>query len=266
MTAGLIAAVAYVGSVATNSEMLTVLFAVMLFAALAGYVLLSPEGNPARVRLPLLAGVLLLAVLVIGETVWILNPQDFGWFSYGPSDQVDEMLRQMAERSLSWLSFAGSAMLAGFTCFLVAVRALPRKRSKVLAVVAGALAVLALGAAVLSLSNMDSRLAVWIAALGLIVILAVAWVAGQRANLPWLIVAGATLLAWRSLELLEGAVSSALLAEPRGERVLIRAFSVMPQGFDAEAVLLPAATVAGVLLIVLGCLPLRRTTTSISSL
>jgi len=93
LIAGVLAGVVYVAATAWP-------WAVLFYSALAGYVLLDKASW--RVRGPLLIGL----VLVAAATLPIGKPaEDFGWMSYGPSGELDMMLRRMAEQSLTSIAF-----------------------------------------------------------------------------------------------------------------------------------------------------------------
>lgn len=91
-----------------------------------------------------------------------------------------------------WVSIAlvGITILASYACLCVAVWGLPRRRSVVLAAVAGLIAVGVLAAAIPLLSDVDARPAVWIVGLGLLTSIAIAVVASQRVGMAWLAMVG----------------------------------------------------------------------------
>ncbi len=199
------------------------------------------------------------SVLVVAGMVVPFGPsEDFGFLTYDSGTDIDQMVRSVAERSLRSLAWAGLVGLAGVVCLLGAVWSLPRRHSAALVVVAGVVVVAYMGLAVLTVSDVDWRLAVWVAGLGLLASLAIAVVAGQRAGVAWLGIAGGALLAWPALDLLEGAVSSATLAA-FGSSLTQASFGVSAhlQDMGVQQVLLPATAAGGVILVVLAC-HLRR--------
>jgi hypothetical protein len=226
------------------------LWAVLSYAALVFYVLLDKASW--RVRVPLLVAIATAAAL----TLPIGGPaEDFGWFSYGPLADVDLLMQRMAQRALSHMTWAGLAMLVCHAFLCAAVWTLPRRRSVTFAAVAGLMTAGGLTAAILVLSDADSYPpAVWIAGLVLLASLAIALVASQRASPARLAIAGAALLAYPSLDLLNNAVLNASLAD-RGDGLPVMGMAVMvaPDPGLSDGLLL-AARPAGLLLVVLGCL------------
>lgn len=229
-------------------------WAVLFYAALAVYVLLDKASW--RMRAPLLAGLVVVAAWMLP---FVGPTEDFGFMSYGPSDQRDLMLQQMAQRTLALTTWTGLTLLAAYGCLGAAVWALPRKRNVPLAIVAGLMAVGALAIAIPTLSDVYTQPVVWIVGLGLLAGLAIALVAGQRAGLAWLAVIGAVPLVYQSLDLLEGAVLNATLAQRKPDGFLNLGMTTLVQAPDLEERLLPILIPAGLLLVVLACrLPARR--------
>ncbi|HEU4424967.1 MAG TPA: hypothetical protein VFR67_20760 [Pilimelia sp.] len=95
-------------------------------AALLGYVAVAGRDTPARVRWPLLAGLLVLAVAVGAGQMWYAPvappPQDFGWFSYGPVEVPPAVRHLVAESLAVQRGFAVWALVAT-CCLAVAVLA-----------------------------------------------------------------------------------------------------------------------------------------------
>jgi len=241
LAAAVLAAVGYVAAT-------TWPWAVLFCVAVAAYVLL--DNAPWRTRAPLLAGIALLA----GYTLMVIGPtEDFGWFAYGPSTDLDQVLRQVAERSLMSTALTGLALLGACACLYAAVWTLPRRRNPVLAAVAGLIAVGFLIEVAPILSDVDIRLAVLLAALGLLTCLAVGAIASQRAAMAWLAIAGAALLAFQSLNLLEQAAINAAFADGADDGMPILGLAPMLREPGLSDDLLFAAAPAGLLLVVLGC-------------
>ncbi len=133
---------------------------------------------------------------------------------------------------------------------------MPRRRNLALAAVAGLITVGFLVVMAQVVSDVDVRLAVVLSVLGLLACLAIGAIASQRAATAapaWPAMAGAALLAFHSLELLEHAAVNAEFAGGAEGGMPILALAVMVQVPGLRDDLLLAAMPAGLLLIVLGC-------------
>jgi len=168
------------------------------FAALAGYVAVAGGSVRSAVRWPLAAGAALLAVMAgAGEVGY--GQSDFGWFSYGPSEDHSAFLRETSQRWMVRERWNWLATLLALCCLLAAVVALPRRgrRGWGVATVAAGAVILALPlgdlASVLVRPTLSLVTTAWLPVMGVLAGAAVVVLAGRRAGTSRLVAAGAVL-------------------------------------------------------------------------
>jgi hypothetical protein len=274
------AAVPWLGVCAAIVALIGVLLAVRSVAVVAGGVALVALAGvvmasapvPGSIRWPLVAGVLNLAVALSAWLTWWQTPTvRGGWFAYAPLDDTAAMLRDLSERTTTYARWASVATLIAAVLFGAAVVQVPRHRPSRLLAVAVPVAAMALvllatiGADLIraTRSPVDLGLSgtVWLQLAATTGALGVAVLAVWRTGSAAPAALGAVLLAIPSLAAVHQSTGlPPLLGMDTGGGRTIRSggAEMSAAAFDLWGALLGGCALAGVAMIVAGCL--RATT------
>jgi hypothetical protein len=277
LTLMIVAAVGIVGSLVRGAVAPAVVLSGVAFLALAAVVVLAPSGLPARIRWPLLAAVLVVGVTANAALRWLqASGVRGGWFGGTRVEPAAAYLSPGLHHS--WVRvMTAIGMLLTAALFGAALGPLPRRRSPVLAIVVGILAVPLVAVAVLdavflvakirATNDLDAKvpLEAWLYLAAAAMMLMVGVLAAQRAGAAVLAAPGALLLMLPALLAAHRAVVTLPAPEIQptaggnvAAPVLAQEIALPEPAVDVVTVAVMPIVLVGAALIVLGCLRAAR--------